>query len=195
MKILAFSDVHGNYDAVSRMLKEAKDLDHDIILFGGDFTNAWFDGADIGQTQMNQICQKIEETEKPFYYIYGNRDIYVKCPIGFCINEKNWDVDGYTLTNDLNNLHETSILITHSIQEEMIRTQANSLLYLYGHDHIGRVYKNYIDLGFLYRGKEAHGARESLYGCYWIITLEVEGISIENHSWDLQETHCSIHSK
>jgi len=193
MNILAFSDIHGNIEAVKKLIIEVSKVEYDIIVFGGDFTNAWFDGPEEGQKQMNEIVSLIKFLNKPFFYIYGNRDIFVKCEYGKNIGEKDWDIGKYVLTNKIKDLDKSKILITHSLDDRLKNEQANALLYLYGHDHIGRVYKNYIDLGFLYRGTKAHGAAQSLFGCYWFIKIEDDQIIPVNHSWQLKESKCPIH--
>jgi len=198
MNILAFSDIHGNSDAVRKLISEVSDIEFDIIVFGGDFTNAWFDGLDEGKKQMREISSLLKSLNKPFFYVYGNRDIlphgHVKCPFGNNIEEKDWSIDKYTLTNKINKLSRSKILVTHSLNRKFKDKQANALLYMYGHDHNGRLYKNYIDLGFLYRGTTAHGAAQPLYGCYWIISLEKNIFHIENYSWQLKESICPKHN-
>lgn len=193
MKILAFSDIHGNSDALRKLISEVSDIEFDIIIFGGDFTNAWFDGPEEGKKQMKEVASLLQSLNKPFYYVYGNRDIYVECPIGKNIGERDWIIGNYTLTNNINELDRSKILVTHALHRKLKDKQASVLLYLYGHDHIGRVYKNYIDLGFLYRGTKAHGAAQSLYGCYWLINIENDKFYPENHSWQLKESKCPIH--
>ena len=44
MNILVFSDIHGNSDAVKKLVAETESKYFDLVIFGGDFTNAWFDG-------------------------------------------------------------------------------------------------------------------------------------------------------
>lgn len=193
MKILAFSDVHGNVEAVEKLYAETQDADFDLIIFGGDFTNEFFEGFEKAQVQMNEFCEVIKRYEKPFYYVYGNRDMGVKCPIGNCIEEKDWEIGSYTLTNQIEKIDKSKILVNHYLHTQFEDEQVNALLYLYGHDHIGRIYKNYIDLGFLYRGMQAHGAMEALYGCYWFIEINDGKITVENNSWDLRESTCDRH--
>lgn len=198
MRILAFSDIHGNVKAVRRLVSEISDVEFDFIIFGGDFTNAWFDGLEKGKQQMNEIVPLIRSLGKPFYYVYGNRDHAptegsVECPIGKNIGERNWAMGDYTLTNKIEGLDASEILVTHAIHHKLKGKQAEALLYLYGHDHIGRIYKNYIDLGFLYRGSKAHGATRSLFGCYWFINLKNDDFYPENHSWQLKKSNCPVH--
>lgn len=198
MRILAFSDIHGNVEAVQKLISEVKGQDFEIIVFGGDFTNAIFDGPIKGKHQMQEIAALLQSLERPFYYVYGNRDIFPtqKRKYGikwYCIQERDWIIGDYTLTNKIKDLNRSKILVTHSLHLELMYRQANALLYLYGHDHIGRTYKNYLDLGLLYRGKEAHGAARAILGCYWFIDLENNEVQIENHSWQLKKSICPIH--
>jgi len=209
MRILAFSDIHGHTEAVKRLVSEVSKERFDYIVFAGDFTNAWFDGLKEGRKQMGEITPVIESLGKPLYYIYGNRDFSprdafydrnkrkrfgkVECQIGENMNSKDCSIGDYTLTNKIKALDSSKILVTHSLHPSLKSTQAKSLVYLYGHDHIGRTYKNYVDLGFLYRGRKAHGAIESLFGCYWFIDVDNGKTQVENHSWQMKESVCHIH--
>ena len=198
MRILAFSDIHGNVKAVRKLVSEISEVDFDMIIFGGDFTNTWFDGLEEGNTQMREIAVLIQSLDRPFYYVYGNRDYsqlegIVECTIGKNIGEMDWVIGDYTLTNKIDGLDGSKILVTHALHRRLKARQANALLYLYGHDHIGRVYKNYIDLGFLYRSSKTHGAAQSLLGCYWFIDIENDEFYPENNSWQLKKSNCSIH--
>lgn len=193
MNILVFSDIHGNSDAVKKLVAETESKDFDLVIFGGDFTNAWFDGPEIGQQQMEEVIAVIETLDRPFYFVLGNRDIFVECNYGYNIGENDYKIGEYVLTNNSTNLNKRKILVTHILEQNLVNHQAKSLLYFYGHDHVGRIYKNYIDLGFLYRGTSAHGAREALHGCYWIINLENDAFTPINHSWQLRESRCSKH--
>jgi predicted phosphodiesterase len=200
MRILAFSDVHGNSDAVKKLVVGVADQNFDAILFGGDFTNAYFDGIDEGNRQMSEIVPLLESLNRPFFFVYGNRDFtpvnhtLVECPIGSNIDARNLSFDKFTFTSNTKGLDKSKILVTHVLSDKLRFTQVEALLYLYGHDHVGRIYKNYLDLGFLYRGTEAHGAHESLFGCYWFIEISEDRFHIENHSWQLKESKCPIHS-
>ena len=118
----------------------------------------------------------------------------IECPYGKHIRERDWVIGDYTLTSKIEDLDSSKILVTHAIRPVLKGKQANALLYLYGHDHFGRVYKNYLDLGFLYRGKEAHGAARALFGCYWFIDIENGDVHLENHMWQLKQITCSIHT-
>ena len=193
MKILAFSDIHGNVDAVKKLVTETESKEYDLIIFGGDFTNSWFDGPEIGQQQMEEVIAVIETLDRPFYFVLGNRDIFFECNYGYNIGDNDQKIGEYILTNNSTNLNKQKILVTHILEENFMNHQANSLLYLYGHDHIGRIYKNYIDLGFLYRGTKAHGAREAGYGCYWFIEINNGKVTVENNCWDLRESTCDKH--
>jgi len=199
LRFLAFSDVHGNAEAVSRLVSETEGEDFDFAVFGGDFTSAWFDGSAEGERQMQHIADQIALLEIPFFYVLGNRDYspiddaWVECPIGESLDIEDRKFGGYRLTSSPESLSSSDILVTHSLEISLKYRQAKSLLYLYGHDHVGRVYRNYVDLGFLYRGRKAHGAREALYGCYFTIETEGGGLRVRNHSWQLRETRCQIH--
>jgi predicted phosphodiesterase len=194
MRILAFSDVHGNIQAVKKLINEASEKAYYIIVFGGDFTTALFDGADVGQKQMDKIAIILESTKKPLYFVPGNRDNFIDFNFGMNIEDQDWEVGDYTLTNNSENLDDSKILVTHMLERKLQRKRAGALLYLFGHDHIGRIYKNYIDLGFLYRGTEAHGAARSVFGCYWLMDVDDDNIQIINRSWELREFICPIHS-
>jgi len=186
MRILAFSDVHGNIEAINKMRLEIQNEKFDAIIFAGDFTNAIFDGKESGQEQLDNIVKELEMINKPFYFIYGNRDVNVKCNYGYNLHEKNWKLGEYTLTNEITSLSKKKILITHS--DQFLSEEVNSFLYLYGHDHTGRIINNKIDLGFLYRD-ESHKA-QPLFGCYWFITIENGKFKPEIHMWQMNEVKC-----
>jgi len=189
MRFLAFSDIHGNKESVQRMIDEIAEQNYDAIIFAGDFTNAIFDGPEQGQIQMDEIVSLIQSLEKPFYFIYGNRDVNVECDYGDNLHEKDRRINGFTLTNNIEKTGKKTIIITHEKTHHFMIRNHNYLLYIHGHEHTGRIYGNSIDLGFLYRD-ESHGAKP-LFGCYWFITIDDNKVNIENHRWQLREIICT----
>jgi len=200
VRFLAFSDVHGSETAVKRLVSEVEGEDFEFILIAGDITNALLTGAEEGQRQARSISDILSTLGRPIYFVYGNRDYPprsrrpVEFPAGTPLENGSREVgDGYVLTSDVARVDPSSILVTHSLHPLLAKLRSPALIYLYGHDHQARVYKNYVDLGFLYRDKEAHGASRSLFGCYWFIEVDGEEFSFENHRWQLRESRCPVH--
>lgn len=76
MKILFFTDIHGNDKELSDILNEAADT-ADIIICGGDLTDMYKIPEGFTQLDMaDMIVQKIIITGKPFLCVPGNHDPY-----------------------------------------------------------------------------------------------------------------------
>ena len=189
MRFLAFSDIHGSKESVQRLIDEIVDQSYDAIIFAGDFTNAIFDGPEQGKNQMEEIVSLIQSLEKPLYYVYGNRDVDVECNYGYNLHEKDQRIGEFSLTNNVKKSGKKTIIVTHEKSPNFIISNPICLLYIHGHEHVGRIYGNSLDLGFLYRD-ESHGAKP-LFGCYWFLTIEDDKISIENHRWQVREIICT----
>lgn len=66
MKILAFTDVHGNQRTISHILSVAKKEDVDFIVCSGDIS--FFEG------NLDKIISRFKETKKPLIIIHGNHE-------------------------------------------------------------------------------------------------------------------------
>lgn len=66
MKILAFSDVHGEMDILEGLHKKAVDENVDVVLCAGDMT--------VFGMEQSAIMAKIAEIPKPILVIHGNHE-------------------------------------------------------------------------------------------------------------------------
>ena len=83
MKILAMSDIHGNYKAVQKILEDSDLQNTDIVLICGDITHF----GSIAQTE--NILHDITKYGVPTYFVPGNCDntgVITKKELGRAIN-------------------------------------------------------------------------------------------------------------
>lgn len=66
MKILAFTDVHGNQRTISHLLSIAKKQDVDIMVCSGDIS--------FFEVDLDKIISKFKEAKKPLMIIPGNHE-------------------------------------------------------------------------------------------------------------------------
>ncbi len=72
MRVLAFSDLHGNIDVLKMFAKRIEGGSFDYLLIAGDLTNADLIGdLEIVLKQMSEIFQVIESLEIPYYFVWG----------------------------------------------------------------------------------------------------------------------------
>jgi len=94
------------------------------------------------------------------------------------------------ITSNKDLTDKRTIYVTHYDRQ----LSNNTLLQIAGHVHWGVRYRNYLNLGFLYRD-EAHGASETS-GCYWEIDVDESGKS--EAEWrslgGMKEVRCAKHS-
>ncbi len=64
MKLLAFTDVHGDFDILNKLKKYSKDVD--ITVCAGDIT--WF------SANLKEVLQAMNEFESPVIFIHGNHE-------------------------------------------------------------------------------------------------------------------------
>jgi predicted phosphodiesterase len=72
MKVLAFSDVHGDTKALKLLARRIEEESFDFMLIAGDLTNAdllpsWGDRL----RQMWEVFQVLEGLEIPYYFVWG----------------------------------------------------------------------------------------------------------------------------
>jgi predicted phosphodiesterase len=180
MKILAFSDIHGEIGAVKALVKAVRGKTYDAIIFCGDFAS--FSDA---QAVYEEIMEQIQKIGAPCYYVFGNRDrSFDPFGIGLCIDpeatfpthlsdQKVEIGEGISITSNPSLIDEKTIFISHLTGTH----QKDALLHIEGHVHYGIVYKNYINTGFLFRD-DFHDEPPGL-GCYWEINIENGKIEIE----------------
>lgn len=195
MKILAFSDIHGNVAAVKAMVKAVRGKSYDAIIFCGDFASF----VDI-QRAYEKIMEELQKIGSPCYYVFGNRDReFDPFGIGICVspepkfptfldNQKVEIGEGISITANPELVDEKTIFISHLTSNHL----KNALLHIEGHVHYGIVYKNYINLGFLYRD-DFHDEPPGL-GCFWEITIKDGKIDIEwNRLGIMKPIECKVH--
>ena len=95
------------------------------------------------------------------------------------------------ISSDKKLVDEKTIYLTH-YDNTFVK---KSLLQISGHVHWGVYYKNYLNLGFLYRAEE-HGA-PPLLGCYWEIDIDQSyNVNLKWCNLDgMKEFRCSIHGE
>jgi predicted MPP superfamily phosphohydrolase len=74
MKILAFSDLHGNALTLKRLRDSVKEESFDYILVAGDLTNADLISPDERVHQVKEIFSIMESFNVPYYYVWGLPD-------------------------------------------------------------------------------------------------------------------------
>lgn len=200
LRFLAFSDIHGNIDSVKKLIQNVKNKQFDAVLFAGDFTNAFLDRNLEDANEKYQIIMKLlQSLEIPVYYVLGNRDfaptdegiqvINADLPFNLSKDRKIYISKKISISSDQRLVDEDTIYLTHFNNH----LQTKALLQLAGHVHWGVKYRNYLNLGFLYRDEE-HGA-PALNGCYW--EIKIHDNKLINVTWHnlggMKETKCQNH--
>lgn len=72
MKLIIFSDIHGNQYALKQFLKDIQAIQYDEIIFCGDIFGYYY-----GQEQIIKELSTIEQNEK-LYWLKGNHDVYAE---------------------------------------------------------------------------------------------------------------------
>lgn len=174
MKLLAFSDLHGNLKALKILRKRISNLNFDLLICGGDLTNFYFDSKELEKISFFE--EFIYSMQVPFLIVFGNRDynrhLNKRFPlkISFNLDEADYYFEGWHFTSQVQNIKSNSILVSHS----KILNLKNKIpvLQLWGDTHIAKIlYRTHpcVDLGFLYRD-EIRG-QEPMLGLYWIIDI------------------------
>jgi len=217
MRILAFSDLHGNAPTLEMLRKNIEDKSFDYMLVAGDLTNADLISPFSRVYQVKEIFSIMESFEIPYYFVWGVPFREGSLAITLQIPEITGDASTreikrflsslkfgkhlrrdrpvmlgeYLLTSDPKNISDNTIFLNHHYRE--IIPQA--LIQIDGHIHYGQHVCNYLNLGFLYRDV-AHRA-QPMVGCYWELTLENQKVSVNfvNLGGQLKEYNCSVHSK
>ncbi len=66
MKILAFSDLHGDKKALSALIKVSNSKNPDIIICAGDTSN--------NKTSVKEVIKELKKTRKPILIVHGNHE-------------------------------------------------------------------------------------------------------------------------
>ncbi len=213
MKILAFSDIHGNLESLQALKRDIHE-DYDLMLIPGDLTNAFFASSFNAMVkQFKAVLSSLESFGIKYLFTLGNRDfplfgdeslpepeakdrnrilmaILQSLNNGFMLEmAPSVDINGIRVTSR-KDLAEGAIYMAHYDKG----VASNALVHLEGHTHAGQLNGNYLNLGFLYRDA-THGSTP-LLGCYW--TLEVSNGTVEKKWHDLggkmKEFECPDHA-
>jgi predicted phosphodiesterase len=196
MKFAAVSDIHGQYASLSEMIERARNLGAEFLVLAGDLTNAEYAGYSMGMKQIGKISSIIESSGFEAYYVLGNRDRAggrpVECQLPGDLSLKDVEVDGYVFTNRNEDLDRRSIYVNHHLEPKFRMERAEAYLVLYGHDHVPRIYGNYVDLGYLNdsRGNDAESPR----GGFFMIGVDGEAPKIDYvNMGGMVASGCRIH--
>ena len=71
MKLFAFSDLHGDVEALKRMLKSVEDESFNYILIAGDLTGIDVEEPEVTVKQAREIFGILEGFDLPYYFVWG----------------------------------------------------------------------------------------------------------------------------
>jgi predicted phosphodiesterase len=135
------------------MLGRLRELEIDLVVCAGDLTNAEYKGMAVARRQIEEICSRIRSSGVRMIYVLGNRDVAggrsVECPLPDDLSQKDIWVDGTRFTTTPTDLSPEDVFLTHALGQKYKTSQLPAKLVLYGHDHVPRVYKNYVGLGYM----------------------------------------------
>ncbi|MCD1294027.1 hypothetical protein CUJ83_03335 [Methanocella sp. CWC-04] len=184
MRLLCFSDVHGNVEAVRAMISDTRKrgIDYDAAIAAGDLTNAVVT-KDIEKAQecYDTMLSMLTKEYGRVYHVPGNRDytgrgkkrrtlnfnkgIFIKpgeiLPLSPDL--------GITASPEL--ADNNTILVQHSCLRYYGRFKrisvisSKAFLHICGHTHTGVYTGNYLNTCFLYRDS-SNGARPMLGGYF-----------------------------
>jgi len=213
LKILAFSDIHGNLGAL-RALKGNISEDYDLMIIPGDLTNAFFASSFNAMVkQFKAVLSSLESFGIKYLFTLGNRDyplfgdeslpeqeakdrnralmeILQSLSNGFMLEmAPSVDIGGLKVTSR-KDLASGAVYMTHYDKG----VASDALIHVEGHTHAGQRNGNYLNLAFLYRDG-THGS-SPLLGCYW--TLEISNGRVEirwhNLGGKMKEFECPVHA-
>lgn len=196
MKILVFSDLHGDLESMQLLHEKIKSLGIklDFVIFAGDFSNFFFQGLETIDV-FPLILHEYEKFEVPVYYIRGNRDQNLQIrrvlPVDFehavSIEDKIVELEndlkiGGVLAGTIGELDidENTILVTH---DEPAMFHKGTLLHVAGHVHAARYTRNFMNAGFLFRTPD-HNAKP-MKGIFWILEIakNEDDFSVKSINW------------
>ena len=200
IKFLAFSDIHGNVSGVEILVQRVKNREYTGILFAGDFQAGVIEDLENSNEEYLKIMDLLFTFDIPVYYVLGNRDLVANSHGVKCIeadqhfhlkkDERIKVARNVFLSTDKTLVNEKTIYLTH-IPNTIVK---KALLQISGHVHWGVYYKNYLNLGFLYRD-DAHDA-QPLLGCYWELNIDQSNnVNVEWFSLGgMKKLVCTIHN-
>lgn len=190
MRLLCFSDIHGNVAAVRRLVKDvkARGFQYDAVLVAGDLTNFSVTGdQQASQRALDEILRTLAAEFDNVWYVPGNRDFagrgkkrrsLTHCE-GMVIEEGKRYYLGprMPVTTSPELADPDTILIQHSnvVAERKSSRKSvihkNALLHITGHTHTGVQSGNYLNTGFLYRD-DSNGAQPMMGGYFDVIIIK-----------------------
>lgn len=204
VRLLCFSDIHCNVDAVNLVLKDVQSsgIAYDAAIFAGDFTNLILDNDPVSsQSCYDLVVEQTSGLCGLFYYVFGNRD---ESRAGFTINPRGSVLDPgkrYRLAENLwvtatpELIDENTIYVEHSPfladasgqstsgsapRVDSYRIFQKALLHMAGHTHKGLFVGKYLNTGFVYLD-DAHGDTPTLGG-YCEVLIEGPEVNARFHS-------------
>jgi len=217
MKIVAFSDIHGNlksFEMAMRYIKKMRGVS--AILIAGDIADFTTENLQKAYDDITKMFCLLEKLNIKYYFVLGNWDIFfvmnlekarkrsikaeelyrgilkkIKAKNGtLLLKDQVFKLDEkINITANKSLARDDTILLIHADRD----TFSNSLLHVEGHWGLfGQVNldKHYLNLGFL------HGGKEELTGCIW--EINIEGKKVRSVIWhdiggNLKEYICPEH--
>jgi predicted phosphodiesterase len=191
IRALIFSDIHGGFEAFQKLHAKVQELgiNFDLVLFGGDFSNYWFEGNEAIAPGM-LVMAEFERFTVPVYYIRGNRDVNtdfrqaLKFDFKGGVSIENQTIelsDGIKLTGNAESpsIDRNTILLTHYEQD----WKKFPGFWIAGHTHQPRYSENFLNAGFVYRTAD-HGVKP-MSGIFWVVDFEgtEEGVQATDIRW------------
>jgi predicted phosphodiesterase len=193
VKLLCFSDIHGNVDAVQALIADTRtrDMHYDAVILAGDITNLVVD-KDLGraQRQYDEIMRLLCEAYGRVYYVPGNRDRLGRGKTARMIVHRHGTLlepgktyaagDGIGITASPELADSQTILVQHSNVvyagrfDRTAMIAGKALLHVTGHTHTGVRTGNYLNTGFLYRDG-SNGAKPMMGGYF---EADIAGTSV-----------------
>jgi len=216
MRIVAFSDVHGNLQSFRKAIGFIDKLDNfDYVFIAGDIAdNPCPERVDEAYENLLKMFKLMDGLGKPYFFILGNWECFFKeafnksrktkidtrslfrkilkeekAKNGVLLDKNRiYQLDPYVkITTDPRLVNQKTIFLIHAYPSPML----NALLHIEGHWGLyAQLKENYINLGFL------HGGREELTGIVWTIELEKDEImKIQWHDLGgkMREYTCPYH--
>ena len=196
MRFAAFSDIHGDHRSLSEILDLVKPEGVDFLVFAGDMTDAEYSGYIRGVSQMEAISSMIEASGLEMIYILGNRDRAggreVVCNLPGNLSFGDREIEGMRFTTRSGELDDRSIYVCHHLDPEFRKKELPAYLVLYGHNHVHRIYKSYVGLGYV-RDPKPDDPKAPRGGLF---IIDVDGGSIDARFINLgglKESTCKVH--
>ncbi|HMK47694.1 MAG TPA: metallophosphoesterase family protein [Methanocella sp.] len=198
MRLLCFSDIHGNTEAVQLLIKDvrARRAHYDAAIIAGDLTN-FSVTHDLPESQrsLDNVLWMLTDEFDNVRYVYGNRDFDGRGKKrrslthyeGLLLQpgKKYYLGPKMPITTSQELADRNTILVQHSnvVSEDSYRRRSvvcrKALLHITGHTHTGVLSGNYLNTGFIYRD-DSNGA-EPMMGGYFDVHITKRRIKTAFH--------------